>query len=105
MIIKGSPELQKIYECLSDAHDSVEDVFKKNVSTLLFTNGLDIQVNGNMDKLTGMANDVNNATQIIFGIAKDTATVADVVRGQQEQLTNTITDTATDSDRVYAKIE
>ncbi len=102
---KGSPELQKVYECLTDAHDSVEDLFKKNLSSLLYTNGLDLQVNGHMGKLTGMANDVNNATQIILEVAKNTSDVAEEVREQQEQLTNTITETATNSDRVYEKIE
>ena len=102
---KGSVELQKVYECLNDAHTSVEDVFKKNLSSLVYTNGLDIQVNHHMNNLTNMAGQVNDATQIILDVAKNTADVAEEVRVQQEQLTITIGETATDSDRVYSKIE
>lgn len=102
---KGSAELQQLYQCLADAHVSVEDIFKKNLSSLVYTNGLDLQVNNHMSNLSGMASHVNDATQIILDVAKNTADVADVVREQQEQLTVTIAEIANDSDKVYAKIE
>ncbi len=102
---KGSPEVQKLYQCLADAHASVEDIFKKNLSSLVYTNGLDLQVNNHMSKLTDMSTHVNDATEIILDVAKNTAEVAEIVREQQEQLTVTIGEIATDSDRVYVKIE
>ena len=102
---KGSPELQKVYQCLADAHESVEDIFKKNLSSLVYTNGLDLQVNNHMRKLTDMSVHVNDATEIILDVAKNTAEVAEIVREQQEQLTITIGEVANDSDRVYEKIE
>ncbi len=102
---KGSPEVQKLYQCLTDAHASVEDIFKKNLSSLVYTNGLDLQVNSHMNKLTDMSSHVNDATEIILDVAKNTAEVAEIVREQQEQLTVTIGEIANDSDRVYAKIE
>ena len=102
---RSSTELQKVYQCLADAHVSVEDIFKKNLSSLVYTNGLDMQVNNYMSNLTNMANHVNDATEIILDVAKNTADVAEEVREQQEQLTVTIGEIATDSDRVYSKIE
>lgn len=102
---KASPEVKKLYECLVDAHNSIEDIFKKNLSSLIYTNGLDMQVNMHMGTLTGMAEHVNDATQIILEVAQNTAHVADEVRIQQENLTVTIAETAADSDKVYAKIE
>ena len=51
-----------------------------------------------MERLAGMTSTVNNATQVILDVAKSTSTVADEVNGQHEQLTNTITETAVDSD-------
>ena len=102
---KGSPEIQKLYQCLNDAHASVEDIFKKNLSSWVYTNGLDLQVNSHMSKLTDMSNHVNDATEIILDVAKNTAEVAEIVREQQEQLTVTIGEIASDSDSVYAKIE
>ena len=102
---KASPEVKKLYECLVDAHNSIEDIFKKNLSSLIYTNGLDMQINMHMGTLTGMAEHVNDATQIILEVAQNTAHVADEVRIQQENLTVTIAETAADSDKVYAKIE
>jgi len=102
---KASPELQKLRERTVSAHENVEDIYKKNLSALLSITGVDAQVNYHMDKLSGMTSTVDNATQVILDVAKNTSTVADEVNGQHEQLTNTITDTAVDSDKVYAKIE
>lgn len=102
---KSSLEVKNLYKCLADAHTSVEDIFKKNLSSLVYTNGLDLQVNNHMSNLTGMATHVNDATEIILDVAKNTANVAEIVREQQEQLTLTIEELATDSDHVYAKIE
>ena len=102
---KGSAELQQLYQCLTDTHAGVEDIFKKNLSSLIYTNGLDLQVNSHMGNLSNMASHVNDATQVILDVAKNTAEVADVVREQQEQLTVTIAEIANDSDKVYAKIE
>jgi len=102
---KSSPELQSLYGRIASAHDNVEDVFKKNLSSLLSITGVDSQVNFHMEKLAGMTSTVDNATQVILDVAKNTSTVADEVNGQHEQLTNTITETAVDSDKVYIKIE
>lgn len=102
---KASPELQNLHTRIVNAHDGVEDVFKKNMTSLLSITGVDMQVNYHMDKLAGMTSTVDNATQVILDVAKNTSVVADEVNGQHEQLTNTITDTAVDSDKVYAKIE
>ena len=102
---KESSDLQKLYNRLSSAHESIEDVFKKNLSSLLSISGVDAQVNFHMDNLTGMTATVDNATQVILDVAKNTSAIADEVNEQHEQLTNTITETAVDSDKVYAKIE
>ena len=102
---KASPELQNLYRRLVKTHGNIEDVFKKNLSALLSITGVDAQVNFHMDKLAGMTSTVDSATQIILDVAKNTSTVADEVNDQHEQLTHTITATAVDSDKVYAKIE
>lgn len=102
---KSSPELQSLYKRITKAHEGVEDVFKKNMTSLLSIAGVDMQVNHHMDKLAGMTSTVDNATQVILDVAKNTSVVADEVNGQHEQLTNTITETAVDSDKVYTKIE
>ena len=102
---KASPELGALHARIKKAHESVEDVFKKNMSSLLSITGVDMQVNYHMDKLANMSSTVDNATQVILDVAKSTSGVADEVNSQHEQLTNTITDTAVDSDKVYSKIE
>ncbi|MBR5128389.1 MAG: hypothetical protein IKU69_08160 [Roseburia sp.] len=102
---KASPELGTLHERLKKAHVTVEDAFKKNMSSLLSITGVDMQVNFHMNKLANMSNTVDNATQVILDVAKTTSGVADQVNSQHEQLTNTITDTAVDSEKVYSKIE
>jgi len=102
---KASPELQDLYKRITSAHGNVEDIFKKNLSALLSITGVDIQVNHHMDKLSNMTSTVDNATQVILDVSKGTSIVADEVNQQQEQLTSTITETASDSDRIYNKIE
>ena len=38
---KASPELQNLYGRLASAHENVEDLFKKNLSSLLSITGVD----------------------------------------------------------------
>ncbi len=63
---KASPELQALRGRIVNAHTSVEDVFKKNLSALLSITGVDAQVNFHMNKLAGMTSTVDSATQIIL---------------------------------------
>ncbi len=102
---QASPEIQKLHECITDAHNGIEDLFKKNLSCILFTNGLDATINRQMDELSNMTNHVNDATQVILDSAKDTSNVADRVQSQQEQLTETIISTVADSDKVSERIQ
>ena len=101
----ASPELKKLYNTLKVAHDGIEDVFKKNMSSLLYVSGLDLKVSHHMDALQDMTAGVDNATGIIADAARNASVVADEVSGQHEQLTNTITTVAENSDNVYEKIE
>ncbi len=100
-----SPELQKLYDTLMIAHNGIEDVFKKNLSSLVYISGVDLKVSHHMDELQEMTDDIKSATDIISNAAKDASVVADEVSGQHEQLTNTITTVAANSDNVYMKIE
>ena len=67
---KASPELQSLYGRIVKTHENVEDVYKKNLSALLSITGVDTQVNFHMNKLSGMTNAVDNATQVILDVAK-----------------------------------
>ena len=102
---KASPELQDLYKRIVNAHQNVEDIYKKNLASLLSVSGVDNQINFHMNKLSNMTSTVDNATQVILDASKGTSIVADEVNQQQEQLTNTITETAADSEKVYSKIE
>lgn len=101
----ASPELGKLYDTLKVAHDGIEDVFKKNMSSLLYVSGLDLKVSHHMDELQDMTGNIESATGIIADAARNASVVADEVSGQHEQLTNTITTVAENSDNVYVKIE
>ena len=99
------PEIQDLYNRFSNIHFVVEDIFKKNMTSMLSTNGLDKKIGHLMDNLTAMSSSVDNATQIIVKASKETTSVAEGISEQQQQLTNTITETASDSDDVCLKIE
>lgn len=101
----ASPELKKLYDTLKIAHDGIEDVFKKNMSSLVYVSGLDLKVSHHMDELQDLTDNIGNATGIISDAARNASVVADEVSGQHEQLTNTITTVAGNSDNVYEKIE
>ena len=100
-----SPEIAEFYSRLTKAHDAVEDVFKKNLTSMLSTSGVDQRINDHMKHLTEMSSTVDQATRIISSASKNTASVAEGISDQQQQLTNTITDTASDSDEVCRNIE
>ena len=102
---KASPELGSLYKRISGAHENIENVFKKNLAAILSISGVDVQLNHHMSKLSNMTCTVDTATQVILDASKGTSIVADEVNQQQEQLTYTITETASDSDKVYNKIE
>ncbi len=102
---KASPELQNLYKRIVNAHENVEDIFKKNLASMLSISGVDKQINFHMNKLSNMTSTVDSATQVILDVSKGTSIVADEVNQQQEQLTGTITETAADSESVYSKIE
>ena len=101
----GHAVLHNLYGRFKNIHDVVEDIFKKNLTSMLATNGLDKKIQFLMGNLTDMSSSVDNATQIIVKASRETTAVAEGISEQQQQLTNTITDTASDSDEVCRKIE
>ena len=102
---KESPELQDIYNRLRNANEKIEDVFKKNMSAMMQSSDMDVKMKYQMDKMSVMTGNVENAANVILSAAKNAADVAETVAGQHQHLTSTITETASDSDKVYSKIE
>lgn len=101
---KESTDLQNLYLRLTDIHNNVEDVYKKNLSSILSISGVDTEVNYHMARLSDMTSEVDDATHAITNAAKSNATVAEEIASQHQQLTSTITETAANSDHVYEKI-
>lgn len=102
---KVSVELQNIYGRLLAGRAGIGQVSTKIVSVKEQAAEMDEQMNQQMGKMNQMTEGVDSATQIIFGAAKNAASVAEQVAGQHQHLTSTITETAVDSDSVYEKIE
>lgn len=102
---KESSDLQDLYLRLLDTHNNVEDIYKKNLSSIVSISGVDTEVNYHMERLSDIANQVDDATHAITTAAKSNATVAEEIASQHQQLTSTITETAANSDHVYEKIE
>lgn len=95
----AEPELNSIYERLSDGRKKFAELFDKNIKAVMQISSLDLTMQYQTDKIIDISNQVTNATEIIFGAAAGTA------GNQQEALTNTIVNVSGETDDVYQKIE
>ncbi len=101
---KQSDELAKLYDRLQNGRTQIDDVFKKNLSVLMQTSDMGTQINYHMENMEKMADSVEESVHVIFEAARGAANVAEEVAGQHQQLTSTITETSSDSDKVYEMI-
>ncbi len=95
----AEPELNNIYERLSDGRRKFAELFDKNIKAVMQISSLDLTMQYQTDKIIDISQQVTNATEIIFGAAAGTA------GNQQEALTNTIVNVSGETDDVYQKIE
>ncbi len=102
---KESEELQKVYNRLKAGNLSIDDVFRKNVSTLIQSADLGITINFHMDNMKEMSGFVESSADVISDATKGAAKIAEEVITQQQHLTTTITEASVDCENVYKSIE
>lgn len=93
------PELNGIYERLSEGRKQFAGLFDKNIKAVMQISSLDLTMQYQTDKIIDISQKVTRATETIFGTSMGHA------NSQHEELTNTIVDVAGETDGVYQKID
>lgn len=93
------PELNDMYNRLSDGRNQFAEVFDKNINAVMQISSLDLTMHYQTQKIVDISNKISKATESIFG------TTSGSTNNPQEELTNTIIQISGKTDEVYKKIE
>lgn len=93
------PELNNIYNRLSDGRKQFAEVFDKNINAVMQISSLDLTMQHQTQKIIDISKKIAKATETIFG------TTTGSTNNPQEELTNTIIQISGETDEVYKKIE
>lgn len=93
------PELNDMYNRLSEGRDQFAEVFDKNINAVMQISSLDLTMHYQTQKIVDISNKIAKATESIFG------TTSGTTNNPQEELTNTIIQISEKTDEVYKKIE
>lgn len=99
------PDLQNMYDRLSNGRKAFSDIYSLNVSAVAEISALNLEINFYTEKLLSITDSVSTATKEIYDSATESTTVAGVVAERHEDLTNTILTVSSESSSVYEKIE
>ncbi len=100
-----SPELANIYARLIKGRSDFQDVMGNVFQSLVQISSMDLALGHYSEQLRQISDHVASATGTIHNAAGEASTVADLVSGQHEQLTNTIVTASDESGNVYQKID
>ncbi len=92
------PELNAIYQRLVRSREQFVELLEKNVKAVMQISSLDLTMQHETDKIRAISNNVEQATQSLFGSSGSS-------NNQQEELTNTIVGVSEEVAEVYKKIE
>ncbi|MCI9211102.1 MAG: hypothetical protein HFI83_10580 [Eubacterium sp.] len=92
------PELNAIYQRLVRSREQFVELLEKNVKAVMQISSLDLTMQHETDKILAISNNVEQATQSLFGSSGSS-------NNQQEELTNTIVGVSEEVAEVYKKIE
>ncbi|MDE7273681.1 MAG: hypothetical protein K2N95_11580 [Lachnospiraceae bacterium] len=93
------PELNNIYNRLSNGRKQFAEVFDKNINAVMQISSLDLTMQHQTQKIIDISNKIAKATETIFGATSGSA------NNPQEELTNTIIQISEKTDDVFKKIE
>lgn len=95
----AEPELDGIYQRLSNGRKQFAQLFEKNIKAVMEISSLDLKMQYQTDKIIDISQKVTSATETIFGASMGNAS------NQHEELAQTIVNVSGDTDEVYRKIE
>ncbi len=97
------PELNSIYQRLLNARQQFVEIFEKNIKAVMQISSLDLTMQHETDKILAITQDIESATEALFGAASDSPSANS--NNQQEALTSTIIDVSSEIKEVHSKIE
>lgn len=101
----NEPELGQIYQRLIKNRSQFEVALDKNIKAVMQISSLDLTLKQHTEHMIELSHHVADATNVIFGAAKDSSEVASQVNNQHEDLTNTIIRASEETEEVYKQIE
>ncbi len=99
-----TPELNAIYQRLSNARKQFAEIFEKNIKAVMQISSLDLTMQHETDKIVDIAHNIAKAAEAIYGTSDNAADYNKQQNNQHEALSNTIINIASDSEDVYQKI-
>lgn len=100
-----NPELQKIYQRLSNGRKQFAEIFDKNIKAVMQISSLDLTMQYQTEKIVDISRKIAKAAETIFGVEKNSNVGARQRNSQHEELTNTIINVSSQTTEVYQKIE
>ncbi|MDE7476938.1 MAG: hypothetical protein K2M91_03150, partial [Lachnospiraceae bacterium] len=93
------PELNNIYNRLSEGRKQFAEVFDKNINAVMQISSLDLTLKHQTRKIVDISNKITKAADTIFGATSGST------NNPHEELTNTIIRISEETDEVHKKIE
>ncbi len=97
------PELDSIYQRLLNAREQFVEIFEKNIKAVMQISSLDLTMQHETDKILTITQDIESATEALFGASSDSASANS--NNQQDSLTSTIVNVSSEIKEVHSKIE
>lgn len=99
------PELQRIYERLSDGREQFAEIFDNNIKAVMQISSLDLAMQHQTERIMDISRSIEKATEKLFGAAADGSHMTGHSDNQHEELTNTIIKVSEETEAVYRQIE
>ena len=100
-----SNDLANMYRRLQNGRNAFTSVYNLNVNAVARISALDLEIKFYIDRLLKIAESVAQSSTGIYHSASDATSVAGVVSGRHEDLTDTILEVSSESSNVLDKIE
>ncbi len=99
------PELRDIYLRLSNGRKQFAEILEKNIKAVMQISSLDLTMQYQTERIMEISQNVEAASQAIFGTSSGDSLSLGRSNNQHEALTNTILQVSTETGEVYQKIE
>lgn len=100
-----NPKIGDVYKRLLKGRKQFENVMNKDIQAIMQISSLDLTLNYVTEEMHAISEAAAEGIGIIASAAEECSNIAEQVNGQHEELTNTIIQSAEETDEVSKKIE